>query len=53
MFKLYAVLLYSGAKMKCPECGSVDIKREDDGRNILIFCGSCGLVIEDEIIVSN
>jgi transcription initiation factor TFIIIB Brf1 subunit/transcription initiation factor TFIIB len=37
--------------MKCPECGSCGIKREDDGRNILVFCNDCGLVIEDEIIV--
>jgi len=38
--------------MKCPECGSSAIKKDDDGRNIVIFCDNCGLVIEDEILVS-
>jgi transcription initiation factor TFIIIB Brf1 subunit/transcription initiation factor TFIIB len=37
--------------MKCPECGVSNVRREDDGRNILIFCGKCGFVIDDEIIV--
>ncbi|UCG95774.1 MAG: hypothetical protein JSV92_01850 [archaeon] len=35
--------------MKCPECGSSGVKKEDDGRNILVYCGSCGLVIDDEL----
>ncbi|MCD6367749.1 MAG: hypothetical protein J7L45_01545 [Candidatus Aenigmarchaeota archaeon] len=36
----------------CPECGKDTVRVEDDGRNILIRCTSCGFVIEDEIIVS-
>ena len=39
-------------EMKCPECGSRGIRKEDDGKNIVIFCGDCGLVIEDEIVVA-
>lgn len=36
--------------MKCPECGSPEVKKEDDGRNILVYCDKCGLVIDDEIM---
>jgi len=49
MFKLFTFYLLI---MKCPECGSKNIKKEDDGRNILIFCGDCGFVVNDEILVS-
>jgi len=37
--------------MNCPECGEDGVRKENDGRNILIRCMSCGLVIDDELIV--
>ncbi len=52
MLKSFIILSVYGVRdMKCPECGSLKVKKEDDGRNILIFCDKCGLVIEDEIVV--
>lgn len=47
-----SLIFYWVRDVKCPECGSLKVKKEDDGRNILLFCGKCGLVIEDEIIVT-
>lgn len=35
----------------CNECGS-KVGRADDGRNVLVFCDGCGLVVTDEIVVN-
>lgn len=39
-------------KMKCPECNGKIIEKQDDGRNILLVCKKCSLVLEDKLNVS-
>ncbi|MFB6088195.1 MAG: hypothetical protein ABEK36_00270 [Candidatus Aenigmatarchaeota archaeon] len=37
--------------LRCPECNGKMIEKQDDGRNILLVCRDCDLVLEDRLTI--
>jgi transcription initiation factor TFIIIB Brf1 subunit/transcription initiation factor TFIIB len=38
--------------MKCPECGEKSVEITNEHGKEMVICRSCGLVINDEMLVS-